>query len=57
MNGILFIGGMMLLFLLLIPVIILVLPLIGVKGFILVCIVLIIGFLVEWIGKYYKISK
>ncbi|MBB6514039.1 putative membrane protein YccC [Gracilibacillus halotolerans] len=57
MNGILFIGGMMLLFLLLIPVIILVLPLIGVKGFILVCIVLIICFLVEWIGKYYKISK
>ena len=57
MRGIMFIGGMLLLFLLLIPIIILVLPLIGIKGFILVCSILVICFSIEGLAKMIKFSK
>lgn len=57
MKGIMFLIGMMLLFLLLIPIIVFILPLIGIKGFIFICCILVVGFFTEGMVKMIKYSK
>lgn len=57
MKGIMFLIGMMLLFLLLVPVIVFVLPLIGIKGFIFTCSLLVVGLSLEGMVKMIRFSK